>query len=87
MTISLTKGEADLILQWVSMEHSDGAFITERLDNEFLDDVRKNTDSIEEKVKFAKTKENLKKVTRELNKIPYEVIDGRIKIKEEETVI
>lgn len=27
-------------------------------------------------------KENLKKVTRGLNKLPYEVIDGRIKIKE-----
>ena len=79
MTISLTKGEADLILQWVHMEHSDGAFITERMDNEYLDDVRKNTDSIEEKVKYAKMKESLKKVTRELNKLPYEVIDGRIK--------
>ena len=82
MTISLTKGEADLILQWVGLEHSEGAFISERLDNEYLDDVRKNTDSIEEKVKSAKMKENLKKVTRELNKLPYEVIDGRIKIKE-----
>lgn len=82
MTISLTKGEADLILQWVHMEHSDGAFIAERLDNEYLDDVRKNIDSIEEKVKSAQMKENLKKVTRELNKMPYEVIDGRIKIKE-----
>lgn len=82
MTISLTKGEADLILQWVSMEHSDGAFVPERLGNEYLDDVRKNIDSIEEKVKFAKMKENLKKVTRGLNKLPYEVIDGRIKIKE-----
>ena len=70
MTISLTKGEADLILEWVYMEHSDGAFIPERMDNEYLDDVRKNIDSIEEKVKFAKMKENLKKATRRLNKLP-----------------
>lgn len=82
MTISLTKGEADLILQWVSMEHSDVAFAPENLGDEFWDNVRKNINSIEEKVKFAKMKENLKKVTRELNKMPYEVIDGRIKIKE-----
>lgn len=68
MTISLTKGEADLILQWVYMEQ--GLYKEHGLDNEFLDDVRKNTDSIEEKVKFAKMKENLEKVTRELNKLP-----------------
>lgn len=65
MTISLTKDEADLILEWVYMEQ--GLYKEQGLDID-LEDAKKNADSIEEKVKFAKMKENLKKVTRRLNK-------------------
>lgn len=65
MTISLTKDEADLILEWVYMEQ--GLYKEQGPDIEYLDDAKKNADSIGEKVKFAKMKENLKKVTRRLN--------------------
>lgn len=58
MTISLTKEEANLIKNWIYIEHEDDC----------PDFIMETVNGLEEKIKTAEMKESLKKVTKRLNK-------------------
>ena len=61
MTISLTKEEVNLIKNWIYIEHENGC----------LDETMKTASDLGEKIKMTQMKENLKKVTKRLNKINF----------------
>lgn len=67
MTISLTKDEYGLILNWILMEYEDGAY-DEQCDTLEFQELRKTCDGLEAKLKEAKMKEDLKRLTKKINK-------------------
>jgi hypothetical protein len=67
MTISLTKEEYELILNWIYIEHEDGAY-DEQCDTLEFQQLRKTCDGLEAKLKETKMKEDLKRLTNKINK-------------------